>query len=278
MTYFLAITAASFVVLSVQNGIYYLFLKDKTQYIFKENLISMVGLSLVLGLLISSSEYIYGYFKLEIVFVLLFSMALTSFWFIINPFQYFIHKDNYQRDRILEKELTNKGYLNYRVLISKKLKDNALATGIVPFFKQIIIAQNLKDDLTKDQINAIIMHEIGHHRKHHITALFIINALLQTSAFYILSAVHSLEIQEVWKEMSLIAITGGLMGLAYYYIPGKIMYYLEYQADSYAAQIMGKEVTSSALIKLDELSGGKLTKGNINHPNLKKRLANIQKS
>ena len=70
--------------------------------------------------------------------------------------------------------------------------------------------------------------------------------------------------------------TGALFGFVVYYIPNKIMYFLEYDADSFSAKKYNRENIISALKSLDILSEGKLSEGNINHPNLEKRISNLK--
>lgn len=277
MKYFLIYAFAIFFIILIQGLIQYAFAKDKSSFEFKELIISALGAGLLMGVAISVGNYIYEYTGIELIFISISTLVVSFYWFAINPFQFLIRKKSYIRDPVLEAKLLSKSF-QFKVLKTDVLKANAMAIGIIPFNKTIILANNLEDHLSEKEQMAIVYHEIGHHKKKHLWVLFFLNIIIQFVVYNILGYVHEYGKNSLFLELSLLAITGGLMGLAYYYIPGKIMYYLEYQADSYAAQIMGKEVTSSALIKLDELSGGKLTKGNINHPNLKKRLANIQKS
>ena len=72
-------------------------------------------------------------------------------------------------------------------------------------------------------------------------------------------------------------ITGGFVGFILYYVPSKVSYKFEYQSDMYAAKNFSKIAIINALERLDEISNGKLTKGNVTHPNLEKRLKNLNK-
>jgi len=70
--------------------------------------------------------------------------------------------------------------MNYKILFTNLISTNAYATGIIPFYKIIIIGDNLKEKLNKAQLKAIIYHEIGHHENKHMLKLYFINVVLQT--------------------------------------------------------------------------------------------------
>jgi len=94
--------------------------------------------------------------------------------------------------------------------------------------------------------------------------------------FYVLE-IYKLHFNSTLIEPLLVALTGALVGIIYWFIPNKILYFMEFQADDYSAKNFNKKAIIDALKKLNEISGGKLTKGNVNHPNLEKRLKNIRK-
>ena len=67
------------------------------------------------------------------------------------------------------------------------------------------------------------------------------------------------------------------VGLCFWYIPGKVQYKLELEADYFASKIVGAKEFEKALIELDSLSDGLVSKGGITHPKLLKRIKNIYK-
>ncbi len=67
-------------------------------------------------------------------------------------------------------------------------------------------------------------------------------------------------------------------GFLFWFIPNKISFYFEYYADEYSALNFSRRSLINALIKLDELSEGKLTRGNYSHPKIEKRLNNLVKN
>ena len=54
------------------------------------------------------------------------------------------------------------------------------------------------------------------------------------------------------------------------------MYFLEYDADLFAARRVGKTQYISMLKNLDQYTEGRLTKGDFLHPKLEKRIRNVE--
>lgn len=266
-----------FVALLIQLIILYFFSKEKNKFQFKENLLSFIIASFFIGIMLSIVSQLFNSLNYKIIVFILMASTISSYWFIINPFKYVFSRKKYFRDNELENEIKNEGY-NYQILFSDEITSNAYATGIIPFYKIIIVGKNLKEKLTKTQLKAIIYHEIGHHERKHIIKLFFINVMLQTIFVQIYSIIYRLDITINIIEPLLVALTGGLGGFLFWFIPNKVSTYFEYHADEYSALHYNREAMIDSLLKLDEISEGKLTKGNYNHPNLEKRLNYIQKN
>jgi len=272
---FILYALITFLCLLAQLFVFYIFLKDKTKLQFNESLISIIGASLFFGIMFTLISKISGQFNLVIVSFILSASTISSYWFIINPLKYLFFKKKYSKDIALENELKSQGY-HYKILFTNQIKSNAIATGIVPFYKTIIISNNLKDELTKTQLLAIIFHEIGHHEKRHILKLFFVNIVLQSIFFWMFFLVNRINFDVAIFEPLSIAIVGGIGGFIFWYVPSKISFLFEYQADKYSADYYNKDEIMIALTKLDEISGGEISKGNYSHPNLQKRLKNIK--
>jgi Zn-dependent protease with chaperone function len=269
-------TIVVFLVLMIQHIVLFLFSKVKDKPKLKENFITVFSASVFIGIMFSLISVISSQFNYKIIPFILFASVISSYWFIINPLKYIFLNKKYHRDTELEEEFKLEGY-NYKILFTNKISTNAYATGIIPFYKIIIVGENLKENLNKQQLKAIIYHEIGHHENKHILKLFFINVLLQTLFFLVFFQVHKLHFSYSIVEPLLVALTGAIVGLTFWVVPNKISYILEYQADNYSAKNYNKKAIIEALKKMDEISGGKLTKGNISHPNLEKRLKNIER-
>ncbi len=270
-------TTIIFITLLTQLIILYFFSKEKNKPELKDNVVSFIVASFFIGITLSLTSKLSNYIDYKIISFILVSSTISAYWFIIEPFKYLLKKKEYYRDTELEKELSIKGY-HYKILFTDQIITNAYATGIIPFYKIIIVGNNLKDSLTPSQLKALIFHEIGHHRKKHILKLFFINIILQTAFIIIFSLIYNLHITNTLIELTLVALTGGMGGFLFWFIPNKISFYFEYYADEYSALNFSRRSLINALIKLDELSEGKLTRGNYSHPKIEKRLNNLVKN
>ncbi|MGQ1910451.1 M48 family metallopeptidase [Marinifilum sp. RC60d5] len=269
-------TILIFTILLVQFVVLYFLSKEKNKPPFKENLISFIGASLFIGIMFSLISTIFDSINYKIILFIIMASIISSYWFIINPLKYLFKAKKYCRDNKLEDELKTEGY-NYKILFTDQFVSNALATGIIPFYKIIIVGNNLKEKLTKAELKSIIYHEIGHHKRKHILKLFFVNIILQTIFFVMFSEILKLHNTVVFVEGLLVALVGGIGGLLFWFIPNKVSFYFEYYADEYSANHYDRSAMIDSLTKLDEITGGKFTKGNSNHPSLEKRINNIKK-
>lgn len=204
-------------------------------------------------------------------------VSLTiSYSFFIAPIFYLWRKKDFVRDTALEKELQEEGF-NFKILFSDAFSSNAFCTGGIPNAQLIIVANNLRDHLSKEELKAIIYHEIGHHKRYHIFKLFAVSVVI----ILIVLTLYRFMLESglsTGVEVLMVVAIGTVQGLMIYYIPAKFMFHMEYQADLFAKKHNGEEAVKNALVRLDEISEGKLTKGNITHPNLEKRIRNLQKA
>lgn len=238
--------------------------------------------SSILALLFSFSFWLIDYYLNSKYLILLFSLffvaLIPSYDFILSPLKYIFSKNNYVRDTGLEKIIKNDGFV-YNLIIIKGNIVNAYATGILPFSKTILIGESLKKNMTKESLLSILYHEIGHLKLNHLLKLYFINILLSLISFFVFFIRQYFlgEVESAIYEPISIFILGLLIGLLYWYIPGKIQYKLELEADYFASKIVSAEKYEKALIELDFLSDGDVSKGGITHPKLSKRIQNIYK-
>lgn len=237
--------------------------------------------SIIIFLLTLSFWFIDYYLNSEysiLLFSLLFVSLIPSYDYILSPLKYIFSKKKYLRNNELEKIIQEKGY-DYNLIVIKDNIVNAYATGILPFSKTILIGETLKENMSKQNLLAIIFHEIGHLKLNHLAKLYFINTLLS-----LLSLIAFFTRQYFLQEVELtiyeplsIFILGLFVGLCFWYIPGKIQYKLELEADFFASKFVGVKEFEKALIELDSLSDGLVSKGGITHPKLLKRIENIYK-
>ncbi len=272
-TTFFAIMLA---ILLVQHIVFFLFTKNKSKSQFTEGLPSIFLAALFIGTAITLILKFVGNYNSVIIYAFLFSVVSSGFWFVINPFKFLMNPKSYKRNTELENELKSEGY-NYKILVTEKIKANALATGIIPFYRIILIGNYLQEQLDPANLKAIIYHEIGHHRKNHMLKIYVINIIIQVAFFMVYSQISKIEFEYPILEPLSVFLTGALMGLVIWVIPNRVLYFFEYHADGFAAKNYNKTAIIETLKKLDEISGGKLTKGNINHPTLTKRLTHLER-
>ncbi|QTE22379.1 M48 family metallopeptidase [Polaribacter cellanae] len=270
-----------FVILGLQHIVLFLISKERKRSQLKEHLISVIGAAIFIGIPLSFLPLLMPKIAnnisyLIIIFILL-SSIIVSYWFVINPLKYVFRPNKFTRDNLLEEEIQREG-CPFKIYFTNMVENNAFATGIIPFYKIIVIGNNLKEELSKEELKAVIYHEIGHHKNKHILKLFVVSVILQTFVFLLFFKINQIHFTHAFMEPIMVGINGAFIGFVFYYVPSKISYQFEYQADNYAANKYSKIATIGALKRLDEISNGVLTKGNATHPKLEKRLQSLEKN
>lgn len=210
------------------------------------------------------------------------TVLLVAIWptynFVVQPFFYLLTSREL-RPFSNDSDVTHPELTPFRIKIIDKNIINAYATGVVPFSKTILVGRPLLSSLSKSELLSIMLHEAGHLHHKHTRTLFGVNLLLSVPYAALLHLrFYYMDFDTLYANVAMVSLLGGLYGGLLYYIPGKVQYHLELQADSYAARRNGKENMLAALRKLDEVSNGVISQGGITHPKLSVRLANIEKS
>ncbi len=239
-----------------------------------ENLVFGTIFSLYYWVINDSSDAIY----LNTLLTILFISLIPSYSYLISPFQYLLQKDKYKVDHTIERVLPEN--IGYQIRIIRGKVINAYATGIIPFSKTILIGKPLAESMSNDELKSIIYHEVGHLRLNHLNKLYFTSLTLSSLSYFLflLRSQVALFNSSAPMEILSVGMTGAVMGLLFWYIPGKIQYRFELKADLYAATMNGKENLVNALKKLDTLSNGDVAKGGITHPKLQVRIENILKN
>lgn len=126
----------------------------------------------------------------------------------------------------------------------RSTKANAFFTGLGRF-KKIALYDNLIDKLAEDELVAILAHEMGHYKLHHIPKNLIASTVQTGIMFYLLSLF--IENEGLFQAFSMdhLSIYASLFFFAFLYSPVSLLlstlfYYFsrknELQADQYAAQ------------------------------------------
>lgn len=172
----------------------------------------------------------------------------------------------------------------------RSTKANAYFTGFGSK-KRIVLYDTLINDLTTDEIVAVLAHEVGHYKRKHVIFNMVVSLLLTGFTLYILSffinsklLANALSIAEPSFHVGLIAFAilyspiSEITGLAMNYISRKF----EYQADDYAKAHFNAAFLISSLKKLSKNSLSNLTPHNAyvfmhySHPTLLQRVRNLQ--
>jgi len=171
----------------------------------------------------------------------------------------------------------------------RSTKANAYFSGF-GHEKRITLYDTLINDLDEEEIVAVLAHEVGHYKRHHIVFNLVATTAMTGFTFWILSLMlgspllsQALNVAEPSFHIGLIAF--GVLYTPLSEITGLLMNFLsrkfEYQADNYAKMTYKSEPLVSALKKLSKNSLSNLTPHRMyvfvhySHPTLLERIRNL---
>ena len=158
--------------------------------------------------------------------------------------------------------------------------------------KRITLYDTLINDLTEDEIVAVLAHEVGHYKRKHIVYNLIISILITGFTLWLLSVFIANPILSKALGVSTPSFHIGMVAFGLLYSPisqitGLFMNIIsrkfEYQADNYAKQTHNAADLINALKKLSKNSLSNLTPHNwyvwyhYSHPSLLQRIVNLKK-
>ena len=114
------------------------------------------------------------------------------------------NKDLLDRLNKLFKENNIKHYSLYYWDSSKSNEDNALISGF--FKKHVFISSTLINKVSDRELEAIILHEIGHIKRHHIKKMFMLKTLLLIAMSIIIYYVVMFDSFNMWLLIILILV------------------------------------------------------------------------
>ncbi len=173
----------------------------------------------------------------------------------------------------------------------RSTKANAYFAGFGPR-KRIVLYDTLIDDLTPEEIEAVLAHEIGHYQKKHIILNILISGLLTGITFYLLSIAlkshtlaQALGVDKPSFHTGVIAfaLLYGVIEAVLSVFQNLISRKFEFQADRFAAEHGYASPLVSALKKLARKSFSNLTPHPLyvwmhySHPPLPERIRNLKK-
>ena len=157
--------------------------------------------------------------------------------------------------------------------------------------KRIVLYDTLINDLSEEEIVAVLAHEIGHYKKKHVLVNMIMSLMITGLTLYIFSLFVGNHVLSEALSVSIPSFHIGLITFGILYSPisemtGVLMNYIsrrfEYQADNYARDNYNGEALISSLKKLSGKSLSNLTPHKVNvfvhysHPTLLQRILNLQ--
>jgi len=170
-------------------------------------------------------------------------------------------------------------------------KANAYFSGFGPK-KKVVLYDTLINDLSPDEITAVLAHEIGHYKKKHIIYNLILSIVTTGIMLYLLSLVidsrvlaNALGVSDPKFHIGLIAFA--LLFTPVSFVIGILTNWLsrkfEYQADAYAKKYHNADDLISGLKKLSQKSLSNLTPHpwyvwvHYSHPTLWQRIRHLKK-
>ena len=179
----------------------------------------------------------------------------------------------------------------YKFDMSKNTKKaNAAFTGIGKS-KRILLGDTLLENYTKDEIETVIAHELGHYKKKHIIKNIIIGTVASFLTLFIISYLYKISIRwfgfdriTIVAALPLLSLWIMLVGLIQTPLTNILSRKYEYEADEYAVSSTGKPVSfESTLEKLTEQNLGDKNPHPFvewffySHPSIKNRISALKK-
>ena len=169
----------------------------------------------------------------------------------------------------------------------RSTKANAFFSGLGKR-KKVVLYDTLIKDHSKEELVAVLAHEVGHYKKKHIIQSLLLSIIQMAITFFVMSLMIfnedlslALGADQLGVHLNFIAF--GLLYTPISRLTGLLMNILsrrnEYQADAYAAQTYRADQLISALKTLSKNSLSNLTPNkwyefvNYSHPSLSKRVA-----
>jgi STE24 endopeptidase len=169
-------------------------------------------------------------------------------------------------------------------------KANAYFSGIGPK-KRIVLFDTLINDMTTEELVAVLAHEIWHYKKKHTLKMLLFSIIEMLVIFYILSLFLKFPNVSLalWWENSAFVLS--MLSFLILFTPISMIFWMvwnilsrkhEYEADAYSKEFYDWEKLKSALIKLSKNNLTNLTPHkayeffHYSHPNVLKRLEALE--
>jgi STE24 endopeptidase len=227
-------------------------------------------------------------FILSILLARIVPIFILPLFYKITPLE---DEDLVSRINSLAKDAGIKVQNVYKFNMSKNTKKaNAAFTGIGKS-KRILLGDTLLDNFSKDEIETVLAHELGHYKKKHIIKNIIIGTVSSFLTLFLIAFFYDKSV--VWlhfagrtdiSALPLLSLWTMLIGIILTPIGNIISRKYEYEADEYAVTSTHKPAEFIATLeKLNEQNLGDKDPNPFvewffySHPSVKKRIAAINK-
>ena len=173
----------------------------------------------------------------------------------------------------------------------RSTKANAYFTGLGPK-KRVVLYDTLIDELTEEEIVAVLAHEVGHYKKRHTLRSMVVSVIQMGVLFWLFSlCVNNVALSEALGG-DRVYFQLGLIAFAILYSPVNLILGIgmnvwsrsnEYEADAFAARYYEGDYLVSGLKKISVKSLSNLTSHPLyeyvyySHPSLLKRIDAIKR-
>ncbi len=134
------------------------------------------------------------------------------------------------------------------------------------FNGKIILGQPIVEEFDKESRRGVLAHELAHRKAHH--PLKCLGVLLLAS----MTIVYFISLMQLPGIVNLLFVFA-----AYALVLPIASWHFEYEADSIAAQSVGKQPVITALLKLSEANAIDIKRDTYSHPSISKRIHRLQK-
>jgi STE24 endopeptidase len=154
---------------------------------------------------------------------------------------------------------------------------NAAQIGILPGLRYILVSDYLLENMTDDEVDAVVAHEIGHARGNHVGLKLLGIVAVWTG----LAAISGSAVGTASSNAGVVgAVTPLAFVVALVLVQGILGIQLEQRADDAAARAVGPQHLATALAKLSDLNHTRLHTGGFwsiltQHPGLERRIARL---
>lgn len=200
-------------------------------------------------------------FKLFWILLLVVSAEAATFIFTRAAFENIVmailHRGTVQPMPIEVQDLAQRMVVRIKTFKVAPNFHNAYTNG-----NNVVIGQTLMDELTKDELLAVIAHELAHIKENHL--LIRLGVLIP---IFFIATINFYGLPE---------ILGGIAVLSYVMLVlTPLNWYLEVRADRLARQFVGAEAMKSALTIL--IGGKDMKEASETHPPIAKRIESLDK-